>query len=304
MTKLPGIIAAFLVGVAAQDIYLYVDNKEEASTGFDASGGKEMFFVNTNASSYTIEDVPLWCSVEDKTTTGFMLMCSENKGLYRSCTILVKAGNKSVPLNVSQDGIPGTELKACGWIERMHRLMEHITKTYSNTSGEPDRYKGELNSAGKRHGMGIYNWSNETYYLGEYVNGARSGVGIYLIGTDGFHFSTCEDCIIYVGDYVSGKASGNGACYDKYGHTMYRGAFDSGFPSSTYPGNGNYADYKFEWVQMADGYYFGETYKGVPHGYGIVFHPDGGARFGQFTDGQKGKGIELPYSSGRVRRED
>ena len=304
MIQLIGILLSCLVHVAAQNTYLYVDNKEEASTSFDASGGKEIFFVSTNASLYTIEDVPTWCRVEDKTATGFMLLCSENKGVYRSCTIMVKAGGKAVPVNISQDGSAGEELNSCGWMLKMHRLLEHVTKTYSNPSGDPDRFKGELNSAGKRHGMGIYNWSNETYYLGEYENGARSGMGVYIIGTEGFHFSTCEDCMIYVGSYVSGKASGNGTCYDKYGHVLYRGAFDSGFPSDTYPGNGNYADFRFEWIPVSTGNYFGETYKGTPHGFGIIFHADGGAQFGQFTNGSCVKGIELPYSSGRVRRNE
>jgi len=302
MLKLLGIAISLLVQFTAQDTYLYVDNKEEASTSFDADGGKEMFFVNTNASTYTLEDVPSWCKVEDKSATGFMLVCEENKDLYRSCTILVKAGGKTVPLNVSQEGAKGEDLNSTGWMLKMHRLLEHVTKTYSNPSGEPDRYKGELNPAGKRHGMGIYSWSNETYYLGEYVGGARSGMGVYIIGGNGFHFSTCEDCMIYVGGYKSGKASGNGACYDKYGHTLYRGPFDSGFPSSTYPGNGNYADYKFEWIPIQGGDYFGETYKGTPNGYGIVFHADGSAYFGFFNDGKPVSGIDIPYSGGRVRK--
>lgn len=288
----------------AQDIYLYVDNNaKESSSSFDAAGGREIFFVDTNAAEYIVTGLPAWCSLESKTRTSFILVCSANPGAARTFTCQVTAGSKTVKIYVTQLETAGVLIADCGWIAKMEKVLENITKTYKTQEGSPaDRYKGELNSAGKRQGLGVYKWGDGACYLGEYENGTRSGQGIYLVGGNSFQFGTCEGCMIYVGGYSGGKASGTGTCYDEYGRAIYRGRFSAGSPTEVYPGNGNYSDYRFEWKAQQGGYYFGETYKGVPNGLGIFFSDDGSAWMGFSANGVQGKCIYLPYSNGKVAR--
>ena len=106
------------------------------------------------------------------------------------------------------------------------------------------------------------------------------------------------------GGYSGGKAGGTGTCYDEYGRAIYRGHFSAGSPVDVYPGNGNYSDYRFEWKAQQGGYYFGETYKGVPNGLGIFFADDGSAWMGFTQNGVRGRGIDLPYANGRVSRSE
>lgn len=291
--------------ISAQNIYLYVDSSEsESSSTFDSVGGREIFFVDTNASDYSVSGLPSWCVLENKSRTSFLLVCEANTGAARKSTILVTAGPKTVKVTISQVESSGVELASLGWAAKLDKVMQNITKTYRNQDGNSDRYKGELNANGKRHGLGIYQWNDGACYLGEYNNGTRSGSGIYLVGGNNFQFGTCEGCMVYVGGYAGGKASGSGTCYDEYGRAIYRGRFSGGSPSESYPGNGNYSDFRFEWM-TEDGYvYFGETYKGVPHGMGIVFDNDGGAWLGFFNNGKRSSGIKLPYANGKVQRSE
>ncbi|MBP5636333.1 MAG: hypothetical protein J6X25_02290 [Bacteroidales bacterium] len=277
-----------------QNIYLYVDsNATESSSSFDAAGGREIFFVDTNASDYSVTGLPSWCVLENKSRTSFILVCTSNPGDARSFVFHVTAGPKTVKINVSQAETAGVELSSTGWVAAMDKLLEKATKTYRNADGNADRFKGGLNSAGKRHGFGIYKWFDGSCYLGEYDNGTRSGQGIYLVGGSNFQFGACEGCMVYVGGYSAGKASGEGTCYDEYGRAIYRGRFSAGSPSDLYPGKGNYSDYRFEWKEVSEGVYFGETVKGVPNGLGIFIADDGSAWLGYFKDGQRGKGIDL-----------
>ena len=304
--KITGLIllSALLTFHSPQDIYLYVDsNASESSSSFDAAGGREIFFVDTNASEYTVEGLPSWCVLENKSRTSFLLVCGANTGAERSFVFKVKAGSRSVRINVTQAESSGVMLASYPWRSKLDKVLENVTKTYkSQDGGSPDRYKGELNSLGKRHGLGIYRWNDGACYLGEYENGLRSGQGIYLIGTTSFQFGSCEGCIVYVGGYSAGKASGNGTCYDEYGRAIYRGNFTGGSPSEFYPAKGGLSDFRFEWVSREGGVYFGETFKGVPHGMGIFLADDGSAWLGHFTAGERSSGIELQYVSGKVRR--
>lgn len=286
-----------------QNIYLYVDsNATESSSSFDAAGGREIFFVDTNASDYSVTGLPSWCVLENKSRTSFILVCSANDGEARSFVFHVTAGSKTVKINVSQAETAGVELSSTGWVAALEKVLDNVTKTYKNADGNADRFKGELNSAGKRHGFGIYKWYDGSCYLGQYDNGTRSGEGIYLVGGSSFQFGACEGCMVYVGGYSAGKASGNGTCYDEYGRALYRGRFSAGAPSDLYPGKGDYSDYRFEWKAQPGGYYFGETYKGVPNGLGIFFADDGSAWMGFSANGVQGKCIYLPYSNGKVAR--
>ncbi|MBO4435013.1 MAG: hypothetical protein J5769_06145 [Bacteroidales bacterium] len=287
----------------SQNIYLYVDsNASESSSSFDAAGGREIFFVDTNAPEYSVTGLPSWCVLENKSRTSFLIVYESNSGAARSFTFHVTAGPKTVKVTITQAETNGVELSSVGWVAALDKVLTNVTKTYRNADGNSDRFKGELNSQGKRHGFGIYKWYEGSCYLGEYENGTRSGSGIYLVGGSNFQFGACEGCMVYVGGYSGGKASGEGTCYDEYGRAIYRGRFSAGSPSDLYPGKGNYSDYRFEWLPVDGGVYFGETVKGVPGGLGIFLADNGDAWFGYYRNGNRMSGIDLQYSSGKVRR--
>lgn len=83
--------------------YLTVDNKTAVSTSFSYSGGSETFYVRTDGDSYTVEYLPSWCSVTNKTSTSFTLQCEQNTSTSsRSDWLRVKSGDKTVRIDVSQ----------------------------------------------------------------------------------------------------------------------------------------------------------------------------------------------------------
>lgn len=84
--------------------YLTVDSKTAVSTSFAASGGRETFYVKTDASSWETWGVPDWCEVTDQTATSFMLKCQSNDGEARSDWMLVTAGGKEVKIDIKQSG--------------------------------------------------------------------------------------------------------------------------------------------------------------------------------------------------------
>lgn len=85
--------------------YLTVDSKTAVSTSFASSGGKETFYVKTDASSWETWGVPSWCEVADKTSTSFSLSCKPNTGAARSDWMMVKAGGREVKISIKQSGI-------------------------------------------------------------------------------------------------------------------------------------------------------------------------------------------------------
>ena len=84
--------------------YLTVDSKTAVSTSFSSLGGKEDFYVKTDASSWETWGVPSWCEVTSKTATSFSLTCKPNTGTARSYWMKVKAGGKEVRIDIKQSG--------------------------------------------------------------------------------------------------------------------------------------------------------------------------------------------------------
>ncbi len=84
--------------------YLTVDSKTAVSTSFSSLGGKEVFYVKTDASSWDTWGVPSWCEVTSKTATSFSLTCKPNTGTARSDWMKVKAGGKEVRIEIKQSG--------------------------------------------------------------------------------------------------------------------------------------------------------------------------------------------------------
>lgn len=59
--------------------YLTIDGKTSGKkVNFNNWGGKEYLFVKTNARSYKIKGLPKWCHIENKSSSGFTLVCKSN----------------------------------------------------------------------------------------------------------------------------------------------------------------------------------------------------------------------------------
>ncbi len=75
---------------------------------FSESGGRETYYVNTNANSYETWGVPSWCSIENKTSSSFTLVCSPNTtSEERKDWMKVKAGGKEIRIDIEQEGKAG-----------------------------------------------------------------------------------------------------------------------------------------------------------------------------------------------------
>lgn len=93
----------FNVGEKKTVSYLTVDSKTRVSTSFSLIGGSETFYIKTDASSWSICDLPSWCDVTKKTETSFTLLCEPNDtGSSRTGCIKIIAGNKEVQINIEQ----------------------------------------------------------------------------------------------------------------------------------------------------------------------------------------------------------
>jgi len=175
------------------------------------------------------------------------------------------------------------------------KVMEYVNTSWDNG----DRYKGQKENDGTRTGLGVYKWSDNTYYIGNFLNNSRDGYGMYLAGDS-------RNCQIYVGNISSGYFSGKGTCYDENGNLTYDGNFSNNKTTDTYPSTGDYSNYKFKTISYKSGNtYIGETNNGKRSGYGIFVWASGDAWFGNWErDGRKGKGIHLSYNAKKWQTED
>ena len=107
--------------------YLLVDGKTDSpqSIRYESSGGYATYEVSTNASDYETWGVPSWCSITNRTSTGFKLVCEPNTlGTERSDYMKVKAGGQEIRINIKQDANPEG---ASATIERVW-LEENVTQ--------------------------------------------------------------------------------------------------------------------------------------------------------------------------------
>ena len=81
----------------------------KTSLSFSSSGGSESVTVATNASSYSVNNLPPWCTVQ-KNTGSFKITCNSNSGsTTRTGHFTVTAEDKTVRINVSQSGMRNTQ---------------------------------------------------------------------------------------------------------------------------------------------------------------------------------------------------
>ena len=296
---------------------LVIDGKpdgENISASFEFGGGKEIFFVETDSPDYDFWGMPYFCSIDKKTETSFFVVCAENPtGYERSDWFKVQAGELEVTIYVNQAANPNGETYEDGddsgysdeepdtfmgylnvlsdpdtWLEAIYHLMDNPVKKYDDGS----MYKGQTRYDGLREGYGAYYWPVKSYYFGEWVDGERTGMGIYLIGDHAYEFSNCEDCVVYVGKFENNQPNGRGSCYDKYGNLLYDGDFVNGVPQDTYPNGDQFdAGYKFQIYHIQEGdiwrWYIGETYYTSRHGWGVLMWDDFDCCFGRWSDDER-----------------
>lgn len=106
--------------------YLTVDGStSDKSKYFSYSGGRQFYDVSCSTGSYEIWGLPSWCSIENKTTSGFTLVCGYNSSnSSRNDYFKVKAAGKEIRIDVQQGGKPGSTSTAS------RSKSSHYRKTY------------------------------------------------------------------------------------------------------------------------------------------------------------------------------
>lgn len=90
-------------GDSGSGTYLTVDSKTALTTTFGSAGGSETFYVKTDADKWITWGIPSFCEITNKTATSFTLKCHANKGSKRTDYMLVKAGEKEVRIDITQN---------------------------------------------------------------------------------------------------------------------------------------------------------------------------------------------------------
>lgn len=104
--------------------YLKVDGTTtDKSKYFDESGGREYYSVNTSSSTYETWGIPSWCRIEDKTSSGFTLVCERNNSRSsRNDYMEVKAAGKEIRIDIEQAASSGPTASITS-IEQVHNVM-------------------------------------------------------------------------------------------------------------------------------------------------------------------------------------
>ena len=109
--------------------YLKVDGTTtDKSKYFGESGGREYYSVNTSASSYETWGIPSWCHIENKTSSGFTLVCERNNyQRSRNDYMIVKAAGKEIRIDIEQAASSGPTASITS-IEQVHNVINGFVK--------------------------------------------------------------------------------------------------------------------------------------------------------------------------------
>jgi hypothetical protein len=213
-----------------------------------------------------------------------------------------------------------------------------VSKTHSNG----DKYKGQLNQMGLRHGFGKYS-AEKWVFIGEWVEGKKEGYGketytpvkdlgprmVEYEGTfqkgkrHGYGKSIYSNRGEHVGEWDSGHKRGYGKLSFLEGD-YYEGQFNHGL----WHGYGVYSysrseKYEGEWIlgkkqgygtmTWTDGVsYEGEFDNDLPHGPGVIIYPHGERYEGYVVNGKRdgygkqikrsGAVVEAMWKNGEIER--
>ena len=109
--------------------------------------------------------------------------------------------------------------------DRVHvkRLVDQIRHLITKTE---EKYEGEYNEEGQRHGKGTYTFADGAIYEGDFKDGNYHGKGTY----------TYASGAIYEGDYKDGKKHGKGVLRGPDGAIIHSGDWKDGKPyGESYP---------------------------------------------------------------------
>lgn len=109
--------------------YLKVDGTTtDKSKYFSESGGREYYSVNTSSSTYETWGIPSWCRVENKTSSGFTLVCERNNSRSsRNDYMKIKAAGKEIRIDIEQAASSGPTASITS-IEQVHNVMNGFVK--------------------------------------------------------------------------------------------------------------------------------------------------------------------------------
>ncbi|MDO4800999.1 MAG: BACON domain-containing carbohydrate-binding protein [Prevotellaceae bacterium] len=109
--------------------YLKVDGcYSDKTKHFSESGGRERYTVDTSDSSYETWGVPSWCSIENKTSSSFTLVCNRNTSTSsRNDYMKVKAAGKEIRIDITQDASSGPTAVVTS-VEQEHNVFNGYNK--------------------------------------------------------------------------------------------------------------------------------------------------------------------------------
>lgn len=115
---------------------------------FSESGGRVTYYVKTSDSSYETWGVPSWCSIENKTSSSFTLVCNRNTSTERRNDYMkVKAAGKEIRIDITQDAKSGPSATINKlWVEHnvfngmAKGLKVHINLTVNGMNGKNVKY--------------------------------------------------------------------------------------------------------------------------------------------------------------------
>lgn len=138
-----------------------------------------------------------------------------------------------------------------------------------------------------RTGTGMQQNKNGEIYIGDFLNGKRSGYGMQ-IAADGKGIKGLPGALFYVGNWIDNKKEGIGSVYSANGDLIYRGNFSGGKPVDVYPSLHIDESVYFSDAQLPSGEYFiGELRDGIPDGFGLFILEDGTRSIGRVKGGHR-----------------
>lgn len=277
---------AFSINGKTSTIYTVVDHQK----------GEVSFKVNSNSYKIDVNTLPNWCYLKAKNNSEFIISYEENRGISKLDSFKVVHRNGIQTVIIEQ--LTANNLTDSEWRTLLFDCIKNSAKMLKNNG---HYYMGETENSSfdnsRLSGLGCYYYSStNTLYIGEFEDGLRTGMGMYILGDPvSSEFKNCPNGVYYVGNWRQGVKYGYGTCYDAYGNCLYVGDFINDSPiANSYPNAiVSHINYKFECIKFdSSGTYVGETLNGKSNGRGLFIYSNGELWYGEWMNGQKkGKGI-------------
>jgi len=165
------------------------------------------------------------------------------------------------------------------------------------------KFFGEkINSTKHGFGMDIFTESDSKFYLGEFVNGEMTGIGVHLLSNGNIYKGIWSKGKLEKEISVQGEGCVQGNCQDGKGYFIinkneYIGNFKNGAPNGIGIFILNYDQFK----EFGNGeIYIGNFIEGEMSGKGYFFYSNGDIYNGQFEDDYPNGEGTLIYANGKV----